>query len=199
MKKTIFIILVLLVFFDGALAQKAPDGFLGIKWGITEKEFEKIVEPTFADCPVTADEILKKESKFLNAKPTGKSHTIFDACGHWEKIGDAYVYNYHFLFSDRDEFYSVRCQFPKSYSFNIFLKALTEKYGKPKMEPLVLKINPNAKVGASYQWIVEDTVVIVLEYNDMEKCLIDSSLSYVYIPIWDAMYKKDTTKTKNQL
>lgn len=213
MKKGILMIILLLIVSNVVWAQKAPDGFLGIKWGTTREEFIKIVKPTFDGCPANLDEALQKKSNFLHLKPKEYEYTNFYACGQWEKIGDALVTRYWFYFSKwntpvaesshltKDEFYSVKIKFPKGDSFDVFLRALTEKYGKPGyVEPLVLRINPKAKVGMTYGWTVENKVSILLEYNDMEEAGINGSLQYTYLPIWNQIHKpKDTKKTKDKL
>jgi hypothetical protein len=200
MKKATLIIISFLVASNIVWAQKAPDGFLGIKWGTTLEEFKKTA--IFTECSI---------KQYGDTYLAG--NTFFSACGEWEKIGDAPVTKYHFVFSksdsqafesshlSRDEFYLAFVQFPKSSSFDVFLKALTEKYGKPKAaEPLVLKINPNAKVGMAYMWAVENKVIIDLRYDDMKEAGINGTLSYTYIPILDQINKpKDVKKTKDKL
>jgi hypothetical protein len=85
------------------------------------------------------------------------------------------------------------------------------KYGKPgRITPLVLRINPNAKVGMEYTWVVENKVQIDLSYNNIEEGYnkeerilgINSMLIYTYLPIWreiNELKDKDVLKTKDKL
>lgn len=73
------------------------------------------------------------------------------------------------------------------------------KYGKPKKtEPLVLRINPNARAGTEYTWVIGN-VTIFLHINDIKN---ESSLFYTYDPIYKLMIldeKKGTKKMEKDL
>ena len=206
MKKTILIIS-LLIFSNVAWAQKAPEGFWGLKWGSGKEELKKLLDPIIARRP----EILTDLSQLRLGLITEhfddfyQSDSINFSAGvrkEWEKIGEGEVTHYFFYYHE-NKFYKASVSFPKHLSFDIFLKALTMKYGNPQsVTPLVLKINPNAKVGMKYHWVLEDKVGISLSYSDMENTAVNGTLDYIYIPIWREINKvrdKDAVKTKDKL
>jgi hypothetical protein len=126
----------------------------------------------------------------------------------WHRIGEVMVTEYNFSFSKLGKFYKASVNFPKitlepPHNFDILLNALTTKYGSPKRTtPLVLKINPKARVGTQYEWIIENKVEITLWYNDMEQMGINGTLVYTYLPIMREIEKKrdkDVAKTRDKL
>lgn len=190
MKKAILIIISLLILSNVAWAQKAPDGFGDLKWG---SSIEKLKE------------MVNIEPREIFDLPGGEKSAYFSAYDKldMEKIGEAKVTYYSYGFSKSGKFYLARVDFPKDPNFDIFLKALTMKYGNPKsMTPLVLKINPKARIGTEYTWIIENKVEINLSFNDMEQRGVNGMLSYLYLPIWREILKereKDAVKTKDKL
>lgn len=194
MKKTILIIISLLIVSNAAWAQNAPDGFCGIKWGTTKQGLTKILDSV--------------PHLYLHGYETWISFSPKPGQIGWEKIGEVMVTDYVFRFSKSDKFYEASVSLPKDLpkcpnNFNILLKALTAKYGKPQSTtPLVLKINPKAQVGTQYTWTVENKVEINLWYNDTEEMGINGSLVYTYLPTLHEMEKareKDVEKTKDKL
>ncbi len=192
--RKIILIICLLMLSNVAWAQKAPDGFCGIKWGISKQELKKILKPT---PHLHLDEYENWISFSPNSGDKG-----------WEKIGEFKVTNYVFRFSKLRTFYEASVNFPKYLTeypnnFDTLLEALTSKYGSPqRTTPVVLKINPNARVGTQYEWIIENKVEITLWYNDMEQRGINGTLVYTYLPIMRENEKardKDVTKTKDKL
>jgi len=205
MKKTILIIF-LLMLSDVVWAQKAPEGFCGLKWQSGKEELKKLLDPIIDHR--TREErwaggmrldLIPEED--FNLDPNSVYFRAFNR-GEWEKIGEARVAQYLFIFHE-NKFYKASVSFPKHLSLDIFLKSLTMKYGNPQtVTPVVLKINPNAKVGMKYGWVLEDKVGISLSYNDMENTAINGTLDYIYLPIWreiNKMRDKDAFKTKDKL
>ncbi|MGD0915688.1 MAG: hypothetical protein ABSB22_04430 [Thermodesulfobacteriota bacterium] len=192
MKKLIGISILMILVSNPCWAQKAPDGFLGLKWGTTIEEARKV----FNDANFTVNNLVGKGLSIKGIL------VDFPGEGKWKKIGEAEVSRYHLSFTDSEEFYYGCVLFNSTAgpSFDIFLKALTERYGNPTLTiPLVLKINPNATVGINHSWRFEDEVQISLSYDEMNS---EGKLSYTYIPIWDMMYgikHKDVSKTKDRL
>lgn len=207
MKKAILIIF-LLILPNVVWAQKAPDGFCGLKWGSTKGDLEKLLDENV---------ILELDGRLIRKKEDlnfgGKGGVVhFMARGNWELIGEVVINDYNFEFSRSDEFYgkfyTAWVRFPKVTSerpnnFDILYKALTMKYGKPNsITPLVLKLNPSAKVGMAFTWTLENKVEITLKYNDMEETGVNGTLSYIYLPIWrgiNEVREKDAVKTKDKL
>lgn len=185
--KKIIIIISLLMLSNVVWAQKAPDGFFGLKWGSTLEEAKRVFSGL---------ELLSSDFR--------KGMFILPAEGRWRKVGEAEVQDYELQFSESEgKFYWGAVAFSPTGerpNFDIFMKALTEKYGKPIRLPLVLKINPNAEVGTEYRWALENRVVISLRTPDTERSY--ASLSYTYLPIWNEMNTakdKDVAQTKDKL
>jgi hypothetical protein len=198
MKKTILIIS-LLIFSNVTWAQKAPEGFWGLKWGSGKEELKKLLDPIIARRP----EILTDLSRGRLGSITERFDDFYQSDSinfraevkkEWEKIGEGEVTHYFFYYHE-NKFYKASVSFPKHLSFDIFLKALTMKYGNPQsVTPLGLKINPNAKAGMDYGWTLECKVRISLRYNDMESREVNGNLKYIYPPVWlkiEGMRDKD--------
>jgi len=234
MKKAILIIISLLILSNVAWAQKAPDGFLDLKWGSTREEairmfgidtdtknqkerdaqdaeMERLSEKTDRILQDLQIQVNVKRPPKVKESPkmdrTGGSLYYSDPQGKLEKIGSVYVLSYHFWFSPSDKFYKASAEFYSGSDFDIMLKALTMKYGKPAKTPLVLAINPNAEVGMTYTWRPENKVEITLKRLDAGQpgcrgyigC---GFLYYTYLPIWNEIHRvkeEDVTKTKDKL
>ena len=188
--KKIILIISLLVLSNVAWAQKAPEGFCGLKWGSTKEELKKMAPGGhFTDF---GDSISISPKGWMD-RETEKSP--------WDKIGGAWIVHYDFNFY-KNKFYWASIKFSKL-DFDTLLRTISSKYRKPQnTKPLVLKINPNAKVGMEYTWVLEKKVEIMLSYNEMENIVENGTLMYIYLPIWNeinTVKDKDVNKAKDKL
>lgn len=183
-----------LVFSNITWAQKAPDGFCGLKWGTIKEKIKEMLNSI-------PNIYLLDFEDWISFMPDFEKSD-------WGKIGEVKVTQYRFNFSESGKFYEGSVDFPKytlecPNNFDILFKSLISKYGKPhKTIPLVLKINPNAKIGMHYEWTINNMIEITLWYDDMEKRGINGTLVYSYLPIKREVQKlkeKDVEKTKNKL
>lgn len=168
--------------------KSAIDGFCGLKWGGSKDDLIWRIDPNAYGTLIDDDSISFSSQDFNPRKPNSRNE--------WEKIGEAPVTKYCFKFY-KNRFYWAYVRFPKHESFDIFLNALTMKYGKAQsVTPLVLKINPNATIGKQHSWTIENKVRIDLSYNNMEQGGINGTLDYSYLPIWNEINKRDQTRAK---
>jgi len=159
---------------------KSPNGFGELKWEDSST--------------ILLEKYYNKKSPFkpsTNSLGYGEKYIELDWSNSSFKIGETDRPKSLWFFW-YDKFYQVKIEFI-ILDVPIFLEALKTKYGNPETEhPLVLKINPKAKVGMSYVWS-SATVFINLRYNELE---VGAHLEYTYIPIWDKIQdqKKDSSK-----
>jgi hypothetical protein len=133
-------------------AKGVTEGMGGLRWGGTIKEFSFLRNPS---------------SRVY--QDYGIRDYMISGIGSYP----AYYYFY------KNKFYNFAIN-GNSRSGEMIKQAIISKYGKPKeISPLVLYINPNAKVGTGNSWEVGD-VIITLNINEMKN---ESRLSYIYIPI----------------
>lgn len=145
-----------------SIAQTKIDGVGGLKWGDSIKKFDSLGLTRFKeeeDCVCTW-------GPFAGIKDVGLCYCF-----------------------DKDRFYCFNALIKENAAeqFKILKKALTAKYGKPVItNPLVLKINPNARVGEENAWQIKD-VSIWLKFNDFKQ---EINLSYYYVPILNEQEKE---------
>jgi hypothetical protein len=183
MKKIFFLtsIFTILILSSLVSAQKAPDGIGGLKWGDSIEKFKELKDPTPWSLPEEGD----------RGKALGFRHIGL--------LGDVRTMSMGGYGFDKNRFsyFTVKID-PRD--LTILKNALIMKYGDPTKEsPLVLKINPNAKVGIEYQWILEDIVMIGLSSNEIKKEVV---LSYFYLPYARGNIqedKKSSERTKDSL
>ena len=192
MKREILITISLLILSNAAWSQKAPDGFHGIKWGVTRQQVKETLDL------IPHSSCYDFENFILFSYEDEEQN----------KIGEVFVSDYEFTFSKSDKFYQFLVRFRKAHlhnlhNFDVLLRAMKSKYGNPsKTVPLMAQINPKAKIGTLYTWIVENKVEITLWYNDMEELKINGNLLYTNLSIERETEKardKDITKTKDKL
>ncbi len=181
MKKLCFILILILMAPAYIEAQKvaAPDGFLGLKWGSSTLKFRELSPP--------AQHLNDPDDK---GKQWGQK---------WHgKIGEVDVGSTGYIFN-KDRFFVAITHFKEKKNYRILKDALILKYGQPQeMSPLVLKVNPNSKVGEECIWKIE-TVWITLKINELKD---EGTLQYSYLPILEEGIKeekRDAQKTKDSL
>jgi len=156
----------------GAPAQKAPDGFFGLKWGDDIARFRAL----------GMEEELGHEQNFQgDIILEGKS--IFESKG---ESGKYYFYDGKFYRAD------FHLNLPESEFFRL-KNILISKYGKPKSEKdLVYQISPKAKAGKVLDWTIKN-VSIEFAWDQTKGYGGWGSLFYIYEPI---MKKKDKKEQK---
>ncbi len=181
MKKSLMVLGIILIFSSLTWGQKAPEGMGGLKWGDSAEKFKELKDPV----PWRLPDESSKEKTF--------GFRYIGLLGEVRTIGEAgYGFN-----KNRFCFFTVKID-PRD--LNILKNALIMKYEKPTKEtPLVLKINPNAKVGIQYAWTIEGIVIIRLSSNEIKK---EVTLIYFYLPFSYEQFqedKKSSEKTKDNL
>jgi len=185
MRRVLFLVLTMILLPGVIFAQTAPDGFGGLKWGTTVEEFKNVTDPPMVE---------------LRAQEDNKDFTI--GYRRIYSIGKVSCWGMHYTFY-KGRLFRVHTSLnvdnvDRESNFRILRESLTMKYGKPKQTPIVLRINPNAKVGMEYNWDL-GKVWINLSWNDIDK---DGFLTYTYLSIQKEFMrdeKKAAEKTKDHL
>jgi hypothetical protein len=153
---------------DEIKSKGVTEGAGGLKWGSTVEEFSRLKNPS----PIPFGGSNSIEQKFTVG--VGENVRLGSRYYMISGIG-SHSANYHFY---KNKFYYFSIDTGSGYG-EMIKQALISKYGQPKeISPLVLYINPNAKVGTGYGWEVRD-VTITLNINNMKN---ESHLSYIHIP-----------------
>jgi hypothetical protein len=164
------------------------DSMGGLKWGANIEEFSNLKDPPPIPFDMGKDSI---EERFT-----------LSGIGDNERFGRRQYMIGNTSYEAQYMFYKNRfCQFSISfYGYDVIAgnvenirQTLITKYGKPtRTKPLVLRVNPNARAGSEYTWIIEK-VTIFLHVNDVKN---EGFLLYVYEPI--SKLKDADDKKKNR-
>jgi len=150
---------------EGIKSKGVTEGMGGLRWGDTTEEFSRLRNPSPSP---TYGEGRKFTNKISEHVAYGTRYYMISGIG-------SHLANYYFY---KNKFYYFSIDTGSGYG-EMIKQALISKYGQPKeISPLVLYINPNAKVGTGYGWEVKD-VTITLNINNMKN---ESHLSYIHIP-----------------
>ena len=154
---------------DEIKSKGVTEGAGGLKWGSTIEEFSRLKYPS----PIPFSGSNSIEQKFT----VGVRENVRLGSRYYMILGiGSHSANYHFY---KNKFYYFSFD-TGSGNGEMIKQALISKYGQPKeISPLVLFINPNAKVGTGYGWEVRD-VTITLNINKMKN---EAYLSYTHVPI----------------
>ena len=165
-----------------ALASEEPDGFLGFKWGSSIDEYCKLRNPSPSEYGYSSTECRDRFTMDYQTKNERVGTRLL------KSVGGVKVEYVRYYFKN-NKFYQAAVEYLYHKNHIILKEALTQKYGTPRAQPIILE--PKSKpIGEECNWTIK-SVHIRLVYGFRES---EGTLLYTYLPI---LTKDDADSIEN--